>query len=637
MIRKLVLVLISIALLLFLAKPAYAQDEFVVDVNVNYDVQETGITKVTHTITLENVFSNLYAKSYLLTLENIDPINPVSYESSQPLELIESKKDESTSLQVNFEDAIVGKGKTRTFTISFEENSFATRTGEVWEISIPRLSEDNSFRSYTVNLLVPSSFEKEAYISPDPLAITEKGNKTQYSFDKSSIQKSGITAGFGKFQVFSFSLSYHLENPLNKSASTEIAIPPDTAFQKVYYQSMNPEPDNVHVDEDGNWLATYILKPRERIDITALGSVQIFASPRDFPILSAEQLQSRLAESEYWQVNDPQIKDLATRLATPEAIYNFVTNNLSYSYDRVQPNVQRYGAKNALLNSSDAICMEFTDLFIALARAAGIPAREVNGFAYTENPEIQPLSLVADVLHSWPEYWDQERKAWIPVDPTWGSTTGGVDFFNKLDLRHFTFVTHGEDPNIPYPPGSYKLGPNPQKDVFVSFGQLLKERVSKPEITAEVKSGLPFTDSKISIVIHNPGPIALYNLEPSALFDGVYVDGTSVPVLPPYASFEFYSHIPFSFLGTKTPEKISIIAGDTKIDIPSNKTQVIIYNLLVLFIAFSVVIIFVVFRAKKITLEKVRAKLRSLCKLSWLRKKGSKQVQENQNDQSLLN
>ncbi|NCC70435.1 hypothetical protein EOM09_02540, partial [bacterium] len=42
-----------------------------------------------------------------------------------------------------------------------------------------------------------------------------------------------------------------------------------------------------------------------------------------------------------------------------------------------------------LPNSS--ICTDFTDLFITLARAKGIPAREVQGFAYTNNSKIKPI------------------------------------------------------------------------------------------------------------------------------------------------------------------------------------------------------------------------------------------------------
>jgi hypothetical protein len=609
MFRKIIASFLTLLFLLIVPNKVFAQEEFIIDVNVNYSVQSTGITKVTHTITLENALSNLYAQSYLLSLENIDPINPVSFEGDKQLVLTRTEKNDTISLQVNFDDAVVGKGKTRTFTISFEESSFANRTGEVWEISIPRLSESNNFRSYNISLIVPASFGKEAYISPDPKSINTGENTINYSFDKVSIQKTGITAGFGKFQVFSFSLNYHLENPLNKTASTEIAIPPDTAFQKIYYDSINPAPEEVYLDEDGNWLALYILDPRERIDVTAMGTVQIYANPREIQTITPETLQENLKESEYWQVNDLQIQNLAGTLRTPKAIYDFVSTNLSYSYDRVKPNVTRYGASMALTSPNDAICMEYTDLFIALARAAGIPAREINGYAYTENPEIQPLSLVADVLHSWPEYWDEQKQVWIPIDPTWGSTTGGVDFFSKLDLRHFTFVIHGKDDTTPYPPGSYKLGPSPQKDVFVNFGQLPKERISKPEISAKVKNNLPFMHTQISVIIKNPGPTALYNLEPAIYYDEVLAERTIIPVLPPYASYEFKSQIPFSFLGTKTPEQVVVVAANTKVQIPSNKTQVIIYNLLAIFFVFSLIISVVVVKIKKITFEKVKNRL----------------------------
>ena len=603
-----------IALLLLLVAPShiYAQEEFIIDVNVNYSVQNTGITKVVHTITLENAQSNLYAQSYLLSLENINPINPASFEGDTQLPLTKTEKDDAVALQVEFADAVVGKGKKRTFTISFDESSFASRTGEVWEISIPRLSESNDFRSYNVNLIVPSSFGTEAYISPDPQNINSGENTIAYNFNKDSIQKTGISAGFGKFQVFSFSLSYHLENPLNKSASTEIAIPPDTAFQKIYYDSIIPEPEDVYLDKDGNWLAVYILEPRERVDVIAMGTVQIYATPRIVQTFTTEDLQENLKESEYWQTEDPQILNLANNLRPPKAIYDFVSTNLSYSYDRVKPNVSRYGASKALNYPNDAICMEYTDLFIALARAAGIPAREINGFAYTENPEIQPLSLVADVLHSWAEYWDADKQVWIPIDPTWGSTTGGVDFFNKLDLRHFTFVIHGSDAVTPYPPGSYKLGPSPQKDVFVNFGQLPKEKTSTPIMNAEVKNSLPFMHTQITVLVNNPGPTALYDLEPAIYFDDVLAEKTIIPVLLPYATYEFKSQIPFSFLGTKTPEKVIAIAGVTEVQIPSNKTQVIIYNLLGIFLIFSMVLAVVVIKVKKITFTKMNVKLKTI-------------------------
>ena len=72
------------------------------------------------------------------------------------------------TLSVDFDDVVVGFGSKRVFTISFEDGSFAEKTGEVWEISIPRVEGNDVFRDYTVVLVVPESFGEEAFVSPEP-------------------------------------------------------------------------------------------------------------------------------------------------------------------------------------------------------------------------------------------------------------------------------------------------------------------------------------------------------------------------------------------------------------------------------------------------------------------------------------
>lgn len=584
-----------------LPSPVLSQNEFSTDSSVTYNVQDSGKTVVTHEITLENNFSNLYATSYTLSLENIDTSN-VSAKDDQGRNLeVDTQKDGSvTNLKIVFSDAVVGKGSKRHFFVNYTNGSFAVKTGEVWEVSIPRLGNPDSFRNYTINLDIPASFGLEAYISPNPYSSNASDSGKSYVFSKDQITATGITAGFGQFQVFSFNLYYHLENPLAKTAETEIALPPDTAFQKVYFSKIEPKPVNVRVDTDGNWIATYRLSPLERIDVNATGSVQIFASERPFPKPTDQTLSDNLKETQYWQVNDPQIKALAAQLKTPQAIYDYVSRNLKYDFDRVQPNVQRMGAVSALQNPTMAICMEYTDLFIALARAAGIPAREINGYAYTENPTLTPLSLVADVLHSWPEYYDKDKGVWIPVDPTWGSTTGGVDYFSKLDLRHFAFVIHGEDSTKPYPPGSYKLGPNPQKDVYVSFGKLPQKRNSIPILRAQTIRNIPFLPQIYQVDVINPGPAALYSLYPTVYYDTKEKNRDFTEVLPPYASYQMNITVPFSLLGKNTPDNIKVTVEESQITIPTNKTQIIINSLIVLCILFLIIIFAVLIRLKKI-------------------------------------
>jgi hypothetical protein len=525
---------------------------------------------------------------------------------------IDVKKDGSTTtVIVKFPDAVVGKGVQRHFSVSYENGSFAVRTGEIWEVSIPRLNDDNNFRSYKVILKIPSSFGLEAYISPKPGSVQITTQGSTYTFDRNSIVETGISAGFGQFQIFTYSLSYHLENPLEKSAETKIALPPDTAFQKVYLQKLDPKPNNIAVDPDGNWLATYLLSPRQRVDVTASGAVQIFAGFRTFPKPTDQELNDNLRETEYWQVNDPQIKALANQLKTPKAIYDYVSTTLKYDFTRVQPNVQRMGAVKALQNTSQAICMEYTDLFIAIARAAGIPAREVNGYAYTENPELQPLSLVADVLHAWPEYYDKDKGVWIPIDPTWASTSGGINYFDKLDLRHFAFVIHGESPTTPYPPGSYKLGPNPQKDVYVSFGKLPENRISVLNISIIPVRVLPFLNSVYSVKIENPGPQALYSVYPTVYFDNKEASRDFVEVLPPFSSYQMSVNVPFSILAKGSPSIIEVKASGNSAKIETNKTQVIINSLLVISALLIIIVMIVLIKLKKITFNKLFATIAS--------------------------
>jgi len=621
MFRKIIFFLIFFVVLLF-PKNALSQSEFQVDVNVDYTVSASGQTEVSHTVALENLFSNLYATSYVLNLENIQPINAQATSNGKVLELTQSSQGENTILKVTFDDAAVGRGEKNTFNISYTEDSFAIRTGEVWEISIPRLSDEISFRSYNVNLIVPTALGGEAYVSPNPNSRRTEGLNRIYSYTKDRVSKTGIVAGFGAFQVFSFTLNYHIENPLTKKALIDIAMPPDTAYQRVYYQDLNEKPSKITADEDGNWLARYELKPRERKDIVLSGVVQIFAGPRAFPAPSELTLQKNLEGSEFWQVDDPEIIAIANSMTSPRDIYNYVSTLLTYDYDRVKPNVSRKGATLALQTPNNSICMEYTDLFIAIARAAGIPAREVNGFAYTENPEIQPLSLVADVLHSWPEYWDETNKVWVPIDPTWASTTGGIDYFNKLDLRHFNFVNHGIDPNMPYPPGSYKLGSNPQKDVFVNFGQLPQERTSSPQITARVGNNLPFIGARAEIEIYNSGPVALYDLDAEVLFDNAFVMSEPIEFLAPFSTATFTVRIPFSFMGTKTPTKVFISVDGSSLEIDANKRVVLIYNLLGVFLGLGLITLLVMVRLKKIKLN-----------LSFLRKLKSKKHVQIQNEE----
>jgi hypothetical protein len=247
--------------------------------------------------------------------------------------------------------------------------------------------------------------------------------------------------------------------------------------------------------------------------------------------------------------------------------------------------------------------MEYTDLFIAIARAAKIPAREINGYAYSDNPKIKPLSLVSDVLHAWPEYWDSGKKVWVAIDPTWQDTTGGADFFNKLDLRHFTFVIHGVDPQKPYPPGSYKLGANPQKDVFVNLGHLPDyNSAGNVIIKAKVITKIPFFLYKLNVGIQNTGLTAIYNKDSVVYFDNRKTESKNFDYILPYTERSFEVDIPFSFFGLKTPQAIAVSFAGVTTALPGTKSIIVITNLIAVFIFVMAVFTVAIMRSKRIKL-----------------------------------
>lgn len=585
-----------------LSTTASAQEEFTVYYDTTYTVSEEGSAQVEQEISLTNNFSKIYASSYSLKIEGKKPqnISVVSGKEALPTEFKEVAG--KYEILISFPEALVGRGKTRVFTVRWDVPQIATRNGKVWEASIPKLASSESVNGYNLTLKVPANFGLPAYISPQPRSNGQEGSLQTFSFQKDDLTRAGVVATFGDFQVFSFNLNFHLQNTTGREVMQEIALVPDTAFQRAYYENLVPEPISVRIDEDGNWLAKYNLAPKSILNVSALVFVDVFAQPQEqFTVVDPRSRTYYLAETDKWQVNNSQVSALAKTLKTPRAIYDYVVSFLNYDYSRVQEGAERYGAVKALANPEEAICVEFTDLFIAIARAAGIPAREINGYAYTENPELQPLSLVADVLHAWPEYWDSERGVWRPVDPTWEDTTGGIDFFDKFDLSHVTFAIHGKNTDYPAPAGSYKEEGNKQKDIVASFGTLNPQRTEKVEIAINQKNApflpfsfdLPFVANIYEVTVKNTGPVAIYG-KALTVEGGKTQKDTAIDAVVPYSTYSAEVSAGSPFFPFVESGKLIVKYGGETVEY-SLSSQNIIISRLVLFLLVILLIIVVAF------------------------------------------
>lgn len=509
----------------------YATGEFQADYDVQYAIAPTGKTIVTQHVTLTNKLSDYYPKQYSLLLDSDKISNVIAYDDGGIITPAISIKDGKTDITLAFNVKAIGLGKTSSFSLRYEHSGIASQNGSIWEVYVPGITNDPDIGAYNVTVAVPPTFGPAAYLSPLPA--------TNDVWDKAQMIRGGISGAYGSAQNFAVTLRYALSNTAMVPQTQIIALPPDSALQKVTLQSLDPSPQTVSRDTDGNWLAQYDLLPTQSKTITAKMNISTYLTPRpDFQSPTVDP-SVFLKPQQYWEVTDPKIQALAKLYSTPRQIYDYVSTALTYNYGRVSTTTARLGALGVLAHPDQAICMEFTDLFIAIARAAGIPARRDVGYAYTNNPKLRPLSLVSDVLHAWPEYYDATQKMWVPVDPTWANTTGGADYFTKLDFNHIIFAVNGVDSSLPYPAGFYHSAADPAKDVDVTFAQTAPKELpahitSAIEFPAQVGAG---TNATGDILVSNKGGESAYTIAVSAASNiGNIKLSQVIPEMLPYAT-----------------------------------------------------------------------------------------------------
>ncbi|MBI4034797.1 MAG: hypothetical protein HY381_00185, partial [Candidatus Chisholmbacteria bacterium] len=152
------------------APPARAAQEFDTNFTATYLVNPAGATTVTQDIRLTNKLANVYASEYTLTIGStkISQISATTPQGYLPSAV--TTTDNSTSIHLKFPEShqVVGKDQTLSFTMSYQNQDIASKNGRVLEVNIPQLANLEDLNSYTVTLLVPTSFDLPTLISPPP-------------------------------------------------------------------------------------------------------------------------------------------------------------------------------------------------------------------------------------------------------------------------------------------------------------------------------------------------------------------------------------------------------------------------------------------------------------------------------------
>jgi transglutaminase-like putative cysteine protease len=450
---------------------------FNIDVEANYelnDLQEVKVTEIRKVSnkTQDQIISKTNQEVFTITDVSKDPENLKKTVATLSL-TIDNKKgnytvnydEDSAKVTVQYPSE-VRQNQTMTFRLTYTSYGMIKKSGAVYDFFAPGLadssdgSKDTAF-VYNAVLKLKKTLPKINFVAPGAAKSSDSGDYTIYNFNKENLVANNIWVQFGTTQYYKF--SYQLSAKATDTRNLglintyKIVVPRDVegakVYQHVFFKTISPEPSQVEVDNEGNLFILFSEGSNKDLNINIEGYVELgerglsidAGNSGDVTLYNTSEISGQLQPAEYWEVNNDKVKTLALELKAQETnTYKIILGTYEYLVSKIDYNtVKKFGLnprQGALqtLEKGSGVCMEYSDLFITLSRAQGIPARAA--FGYGHDP-LEPASIKEP--HQWAEVLMPGHENWVSADITWGlsgkTLIGG-------DLNHIYTHVSGKGP-----------------------------------------------------------------------------------------------------------------------------------------------------------------------------------------------
>lgn len=238
---------------------------------------------------------------------------------------------------------------------------------------------------------------------------------------------------FGNNTLADLSFNTTLSNDGWWWKTQSIVLPPDTNQQQVFIDSISPEPRSIRLDEDGNGIAEYLLRPKQTIEVSAkiravvssyIYSVEDSLLLNDIDPLLTERYTSL---NERWIDSSLEFEDVDTRPVAE--VVEEVYDSISKEYAENQSD-DPYEASVARSNT-----------LVGELRANGIPARVILGVVYGDGSDI----ILDAVEHAWAEAYIP-GVGWMSLDPAFEQNG---DYFGVADIQRVALSIRGINSDFP--------------------------------------------------------------------------------------------------------------------------------------------------------------------------------------------
>lgn len=366
----------------------------------------------------------------------------------------------TTGVQVN---------QSKTYQVEYDSFALLNKAGAIYDLYIPTFASEFQFEddttSRTINTVVniPKSLGPINFVNPTKTPV-DLGTKLQYQYSQQELTGTVSWIQIGNKQYYKFDIRqpYTATSNVPVLFNTYSVILPRSIVsgsltQTVNFTSITPAPEAIYRDENDNLVARFAIPANETGEIVVSGYAEVeennqfdMKNSGSLSDLNSNVLGVNIANADFWEVNAPEIQAKAQELKGTETnIYKLITKTYQYVVDQIDySEVKRFGInerQGALktLQGGAAVCMEYSDLFIALMRAQGVPARAAFGYGYDTR-----ATNGIDTAHQWAEVYLPSQNRWVSIDTTWGES--GTDIIGG-NLNHFFKYVANINPNDPAP------------------------------------------------------------------------------------------------------------------------------------------------------------------------------------------
>lgn len=289
-----------------------------------------------------------------------------------------------------------------------------------------KIGDKRTFHIFSFDLLKPVKTEIE--VLGEETLTYQSEEKHVYVLRQTMDMMNGITA---KLWIDTDSINYRTEVPLMGLSMVTMKTDRDTALggteevdvilkTRILPSGKRPTPRSKHLKAEvklstGNIAEVFMSNPQQKLEVSTVHagklSVQVPSiAAEDCPNLPIQNVEGEfLTASAYIQADHPDIQSKTEEILGGEVnSWRAAKKLCRWVYASISDKKMSggFGSSLTTLESLSGDCTEHTVLFIALARAAGIPARICSGIVFARD---------AFYYHFWPEVYVGR---WVQMDPT---------------------------------------------------------------------------------------------------------------------------------------------------------------------------------------------------------------------------